>query len=114
VSSGRAQGRSYIAPEQEELAVALRRLLHVTGASLQQRAQLENALETRIVVEQAKGMLAERLRLSLDEAFELLRGAARTARRRVHELAGEVLEEPETPAVLLAQLNELLRPRNED
>jgi hypothetical protein len=32
----------------------------------------------------------------------------------VHELAGEVLEEPETPAVLLAQLNELLRPRNED
>jgi AmiR/NasT family two-component response regulator len=114
VSPSHGQGPSFSPPEQEDLTVALRRLLHVTGASLQQRAHLESALESRIVVEQAKGMLAERLRLSLAEAFELLRGAARANRRRVHDLAREVIEQPETPAVLLAQLHELLRSEKKD
>ena len=112
--SARGQGPSVSPPEHEDLAVALRRLLHVTGVSLQQRAHLEKALESRIVIEQAKGMLAERLRLSLAEAYELLRGAARASRRRVHDLAREVIEQPETPAVLLAQLKELLRSKRKD
>jgi hypothetical protein len=114
MSAPREQGGSLTPAEQEDLVVALRRLLQVTGVSLQQRAHLENALESRIVVEQAKGMLAERLRLSLAEAFELLRGAARANRRRVHDLAREVIEQPETPAVLLAQLHKLLRSEKKD
>jgi ANTAR domain-containing protein len=95
---------------QDETAVALRRLLAVTEASFEQRAQLERALRSRIRIEQAKGMLAERLRLSLDEAFELLRRAARSNRRRVQDLAREVVERPETPVEIVAALHELLAP----
>jgi AmiR/NasT family two-component response regulator len=90
--------------EEQDLRAALRRLMSVLGASFEQRAQLARALESRIVIEQAKGMLAERLRISLDEAFVLLRQTARSRRVRIHDLAREVLESPETPASLLATL----------
>ena len=78
--------------------------MSVLGASFEQRAQLATALESRIVIEQAKGMLAERLRISLDDAFVLLRQTARSRRVRIHDLSREVLESPETPAALLATL----------
>lgn len=94
--------------EQEELQVALRRLLRVTGASLEQRAHLERALESRIEIEQAKGILSERLRVSLNRAFELLRQTARAERRSVHGLAREVIERPDTPHGILVRLQALL------
>jgi GAF domain-containing protein len=53
--------------------------------------QLERALEHRVVVEQAKGMLAERLGVAPDEAYERLRRHARDRNRRVAELARAVL-----------------------
>jgi len=59
--------------------------------------QLQTALETRIVVEQAKGMLAERFRMSIDDAFLLLRYAARSSRTNLHELAELVVTSPSTP-----------------
>jgi AmiR/NasT family two-component response regulator len=90
--------------EEDEMEVAMRRLLAVTSASFEQRAQLEQALHTRVVVEQAKGVLAERLRLTIDEAFELLRTTSRSNRRRLRDLAHEVLAEPETPADVVASL----------
>ena len=52
--------------------------------------QLQGALNSRVAIEQAKGMLAERLGLDLGQAFELLRGQARTQQRRLAELAGAV------------------------
>ena len=55
------------------------RLLVATLA--EQNAQLERALESRVLIEQAKGMLAERWDTSPAEAFELLRSAARSHRR---------------------------------
>jgi AmiR/NasT family two-component response regulator len=85
--------------------VALRRLLAVTGAAFEERAQLARALESRIAIEQAKGMLAERLAITLDEAFELLRGTARRNRRRLHDVAREVIEERRTPPSLVDTLN---------
>ena len=61
-------------------------------------AQLERALESRVVIEQAKGILAERYSLTVEDAFSLLRGAARTSRTRLHTLAARVVAESTTPA----------------
>ena len=52
-----------------------------------ERDQLRTALATRIVIEQAKGMLAERFQMDVDEAFERLRGEARSRRMKLHALA---------------------------
>jgi AmiR/NasT family two-component response regulator len=60
-------------------------------------AQLERALESRVVIEQAKGMLAERYGLSVDAAFDLLRRAARSNRVSIHELAARVVAERSSP-----------------
>ena len=64
----------------------------------QERAeQLQGALESRVVIEQAKGVLRERLGVSLEAAFDVLRGAARTARTDIHGLAGQVVSSFATP-----------------
>jgi hypothetical protein len=60
-------------------------------------AQLQTALETRIVVEQAKGILAERFKLTVDDGFLLLRYAARSSRTNLHDLATEVITTGATP-----------------
>lgn len=52
--------------------------------------QLQAALTSRIIIEQAKGVLAERLRISADEAFEVLRGAARSRNLLLSDLARDV------------------------
>jgi hypothetical protein len=73
-------------------------------------AQLQHALTSRIVVEQAKGMLAERYSLSPDEAFELIRLAARSHGIKVHALSNSVLGSPrETPPIILDLFTKLPR-----
>src|SRR6201996_5276624 len=52
--------------------------------------QLQGALNSRGSIEQAKGILAERLGLDMGQAFDLLRGQARAQARRLAELAGAV------------------------
>lgn len=47
-------------------------------ASRRTADQLRQALETRVVIEQAKGFLASEQRISVDDAFDLLRHHART------------------------------------
>ena len=54
--------------------------------------QLEGALESRVTIERAVGVLMERHGLDAVEAFERLRRAARDSRRRVRDLAQELLE----------------------
>lgn len=62
-----------------------------------QNAQLAHALESRVVIEQAKGVLAERYSLPMDASFDLLRRSARTNRVPIHELAARVVNEESTP-----------------
>jgi transcriptional regulator with GAF, ATPase, and Fis domain len=49
--------------------------------------QLQTALNSRVIIEQAKGKLAERLGVDTDQAFSLLRDRARTSNRRLSDLA---------------------------
>ena len=67
-------------------------------------SQLQRALESRIVVEQAKGILAERFRLAVDDAFLMLRDAARSSRRDIHEVAREVVTSRVTPGSVTVAL----------
>jgi AmiR/NasT family two-component response regulator len=90
---------------EEEAMVAMERLLAVTEASYERRAQLQHALESRIVIEQAKGIIAERYRLNVDEAFEAIRRASRTNRMKLHDLAGRIRPGERTPPELAALLD---------
>lgn len=54
-------------------------------------SQLQHALNSRVVIEQAKGKLAERLRIDVAEAFEIMRRHARGGGRKLHEVAREVV-----------------------
>lgn len=67
---------------------------------LERTIQLQAALEGRIVIEQAKGIFAERIGISLDEAFSFLRSAARSQGLKLTSLATEVVNSPETPPQL--------------
>jgi transcriptional regulator with GAF, ATPase, and Fis domain len=54
-------------------------------------AQLEGALASRVVIEQAKGVLAEQGGLDMDAAFQVLRAHARNTNRRLAEVANDVV-----------------------
>lgn len=49
--------------------------------------QLQHALSSRVMIEQAKGVLAEQAQLSIDQSFLVLREYARTHRQRLGEVA---------------------------
>jgi AmiR/NasT family two-component response regulator len=53
--------------------------------------QLTHALDSRIVLEQAKGMLAEQGRVGLDDAFERLRRYARDHNLELASVAQRVI-----------------------
>ncbi len=58
--------------------------------------QLQTALNSRVIIEQAKGKLAERLGVDMDRAFTLLRDRARTSNRRLSDLAQAFIDGTET------------------
>jgi AmiR/NasT family two-component response regulator len=66
--------------------------------------QLELALESRVVIEQAKGMLAARHHVDMQTAFDALRHAARSNQLVLRELASRVINEPDTPDEIRRQL----------
>jgi signal transduction protein with GAF and PtsI domain len=86
-------------------------LAHVaTIGLLQERAirrgevlaeQLQSALNSRIVIEQAKGAIAQFRDVSVDDAFAILREHARRTNSRLGEVAHAALTDPSSLAVPL-------------
>ena len=62
--------------------------------------QLSGALTSRIVIEQAKGMIGERRHLAMDEAFALLRHHARRNNLRLADVAGSIVDGTVDPGSL--------------
>jgi hypothetical protein len=89
----------------EHTQAAVHRLIDVTATLAQRCAQLQEALDSRIVIEQAKGILAERFRLEPDHAFEVLRRGARSNRLPLRDLAARVVSSERTPWEVAAQLD---------
>lgn len=56
-----------------------------------QNLQLTHALDSRVVIEQAKGFVAARRGVSPDDAWQLLRQRARSSQQRAHDVAAAVL-----------------------
>ncbi|WP_410787206.1 ANTAR domain-containing protein [Kribbella sp. C-35] len=54
--------------------------------------QLQTALDSRIVIEQAKGFLSHSLDIDVDEAFALMRSYARANNRRLTDVAKDVVQ----------------------
>ncbi len=54
--------------------------------------QLQRALSSRVTIEQAKGVLAERVQIDLDVAFACLRAYARKHNLRLSHVAQELIE----------------------
>jgi GAF domain-containing protein len=62
--------------------------------------QLQAALNSRVVIEQAKGMLAEYLTMTVDDAFKLLRRYARDHNRKLSVIASDVVSRKISSAAL--------------
>ena len=58
--------------------------------------QLQTALNSRVIIEQAKGVIAERRQLDMDQSFTLLRSTARRSNRRLSDLARAVVDRSES------------------
>ncbi|MFI7063738.1 GAF and ANTAR domain-containing protein [Kribbella sp. NPDC050124] len=54
--------------------------------------QLQTALDSRVLIEQAKGLLSERLSLTPDQAFAVLRQHTRSHHLRLRDVAAAVLD----------------------
>jgi len=54
--------------------------------------QLQSALNSRILIEQAKGVLAERWHIDMAEAFSVLRSRSRSSNRRLSELCRAIVD----------------------
>jgi len=83
-----------------ETAVEMERLVVYADAQERKAMQLQSALDSRVVIEQAIGILAERFDLPVADAFEVLRAAARNSRREVRGIAEELRASRETPPAI--------------
>jgi transcriptional regulator with GAF, ATPase, and Fis domain len=54
--------------------------------------QLQTALHSRVQLEQAKGILAERTGLPMDQSFQLMRDYARSRGRRLSDIATQIID----------------------
>jgi signal transduction protein with GAF and PtsI domain len=72
--------------------------------------QLRSALTSRIVVEQAKGFLRERLDVSIEDAFRLLRDYARTHQLHLIDVSRRLISDPAACRHILAAMGSATTP----
>ncbi len=74
-------------------SIATGYLTHASAARQQQRTseQLQQALNTRLIIEQAKGVLAAKREITVDDAFLTLRQYARDHHARIHDVSRAVV-----------------------
>jgi len=75
---------------QSPLERELRRLRAELAEAQGLARELQGALESRVVIEQAKGVVAERHHVGLQEAFEQLRRCARDGNRKLSDVCAGV------------------------
>ena len=80
-----------------QMAAEMDRLVVYADAQERKVSQLQSALDSRVVIEQAIGILAERFDLAFADAFEVLRAAARNSRREVKAIAEKLRASRQTP-----------------
>lgn len=73
-----------------------------TAFLLERVAQLETALTSRIVIEQAKGIITHAFNITIDQAFDVLRQTARNRGTKLHDLAGRIVATPAEAEAILA------------
>ena len=83
-----------------QIAAEMDRLVVYADAQERKVSQLQSALDSRVIIEQAIGILAERFDLPFSDAFEVLRAAARNSRREVRAVAEELRASRETPIAI--------------
>jgi len=67
--------------------------------------QLQVALNSRVIIEQAKGVLAERGQLDMDRAFQLIRGYARSTNQLLSVVALSIVDGTTTAEALARPLH---------
>ena len=70
--------------------------------------QLQSALTSRIVIEQAKGVLAARLGLQMEEAFDVLRKYARSHQQRLSDIALKIADGDDQTLLAFARQTAIL------
>jgi len=94
-----------------QIAAEMDRLVVYADAQERKVSQLQSALDSRVIIEQAIGILAERFDLPFADAFEVLRAAARNSRREVRAVAEELRASRETPIAISDVLASEPRPQ---
>ena len=69
--------------------------------------RLHHALTCRVEVEQAKGFLRERLRVSVEDAFHLLRRYARTHGEHLTVVSRRLVNQPDSRPAILAAMSQI-------
>ncbi|MBB4744750.1 GAF domain-containing protein [Actinoplanes octamycinicus] len=70
---------------------------HLYNTSMTLAQHMQTAMESRAVIEQAKGIIMGQRRCSADEAFTILSRASQESNRKLREVAADLVERAQRP-----------------
>ncbi len=99
-----SQPSAFVAPQELEEALLVAEVLAVAVLNAdcyarvsEEAHNLRQAMQSRAVIEQAKGILMERFKLTSDQAFDVLTRASQESNVKLREVARRLVETGETP-----------------